>query len=64
MEFSPLRTSFSEFHLALRLKVSLLGIIPEIATFTVSALMFLVILIMLFAIVSGSSFDGKLLLPQ
>ena len=63
MEFSPLRTSFSEFHLALRLKVSLLGIIPEIATFTVSALMFLVIL-MLFAIVSGSSFDGKLLLPQ
>ena len=32
--------------LAFRLKVSLLGIIPEIATFTVSALMFLAILIM------------------
>ena len=66
MEFSPLCISFFRVSftcLALRLKVSHLGIIPKISTFTVSALMFLAIL-MFFAMVSGSSLDGKLLVPQ
>ena len=50
--------------LVLRLKVSALGIMPKIATFAVSVLMFLVRLIMLFAMVSESSLDGMLLVPQ
>ena len=47
--------------LASWLKVSLSAIIPDIATFVVPVLMFLV---RIFAMVCGSSLDGKLLVPQ
>ena len=50
--------------LTLRLKVPLLGIIPKIAIFAASVLMFLAIFIMFFAMASGSSLDGKLLAQQ
>ena len=49
---------------SIKLIASVLGIIPQSATFLVSVLIFFMKFLMFFAMVPGSSFNGKLLISQ